>query len=205
MFTQQQLDLGNFFYEHRRTDVTVTAPTSYGKSELITGFCNQNSQSNICVLVPTKALLAQTRQRLLRKQLPDDNRQIITHAEMFQGGEHNFIAVLTQERLLRFFVKHPNVNFNYVFVDEAHNLLGQDSRALLLAKVIILQKRRNPEARFKYLTPFLVDQKNLQLRYTEIEPEDYKVKEGLKTERYYVVDCQKGKAIQLYDLSLIHI
>lgn len=199
VFTEQQLDLRNFFNEHNLTDVTVTAPTSYGKSELISGFCNQNLQSNICVLVPTKALLAQTKQRLLKKRVEDDNRQIITHAEMFQGGDQNFLAVLTQERLLRFFIKHPSVNFDFVFVDEAHNLLGKDSRALLLAKVIILQKRRNPAARFKYLTPFLVDQKNLQLRYAAIEPADYKVKESLKTERYYVVDCREGEAVNIYD------
>ncbi len=199
VLTEQQLDLGNFFYEHNLSDVTVTAPTSYGKSELISGFCNQNLENSICILVPTKALLAQTKQRLLKKRAPEDNRQIITHAEMFQGDENKFLAVLTQERLLRFFIKFPSVNFDFVFVDEAHNLLGEDPRALLLAKVVILQKRRNPTARFKYLTPFLVDQKNLRLRYTDIKPENYKVKEGLKTERYYVVDCRKGEAIQLYD------
>lgn len=199
VFTQQQLDLQNFFFEQSVADVTVTAPTSYGKSELISGFCNQNLQSNICVLVPTKALLAQTKQRLLRKRIAGDNRQIITHAEMFQGGDRNFLAVLTQERLLRFFIKHPGVNFDFVFVDEAHNLLGKDPRALLLAKVIILQKRRHPAVRFKYLTPFLVDQTNLQLRYAEIEPVGYKVKEGLKTERFYVVDCRDGGTVQLYD------
>ncbi|KXV34875.1 hypothetical protein AD940_05235 [Gluconobacter thailandicus] len=199
VFTEQQLDLGNFFYEHNQTDVTVIAPTSYGKSELISGFCNKNIQSNVCVLVPTKALLAQTKQRLLSKRIVGDNRQIITHAEMFQGGDQNFLAVLTQERLLRFFIRHPDINFDFVFVDEAHNLLGKDARALLLAKVIILQKRRNPAARFKYLTPFLVDQDNLKLRYTEIEPVNYRVKENLKTERFYVIDCRKGEAIQLYD------
>lgn len=199
IFTQQQLDLGNFFAEHNMADVTVTAPTSYGKSELISVFCNQNRQSNICVLVPTKALLAQTKQRLLRKRVAGDDRQIITHAEMFQGGDRNFLAVLTQERLLRFFIKHPGVNFDFIFVDEAHNLLGEDARALLLAKVIILQKKRNPAAHFKYLTPFLVDQKNLQVRYSKIESQNYKVKEGLKTERFYVVDCREDEAVQLYD------
>lgn len=199
VLTQQQLGMGTFFYENNQNDITITAPTSYGKSELISGFCNKNLQCNICVLVPTKALLAQTKQRLLRKKLPEDTRQIITHAEMFHGGDHNFIAILTQERLLRFFIKHPDINFDFIFVDEAHNLLGADSRALLLAKVAILQKQRNPAARFKYLTPFLVDQKNLQLRYTEIEPADYKVSESLKTERYYLVDYRKGKHIQIYD------
>lgn len=78
-------------------------------------------------------------------------------------------------------------------------MLGDNSRALLLAKVIILQKRRYPAARFKYLTPFLVDQKNLQLRYAAIEPADYRVTESLKTERYYVVDCREGEAVNIYD------
>lgn len=199
IFTEQQLDLRNFFQEKNSSDVTLTAPTSYGKSELISNFCGLNLQSKICVLVPTKALLAQTKLRLLKQKKPDDQRQIITHAEMFQGGEENLIAVLTQERLLRFLIKHPEVNFDYVFVDEAHNLLGKDSRSLLLAKVIILQKQRNPQVRFKFLTPFLVDQKNLQLRYTKIEPEDYKVEESLKTERYYVVDCRDDGALHIYD------
>lgn len=199
VFTEQQLDLENFFYEHNPDDVTVTAPTSYGKSELIFGFCNQNLQSNICILVPTKALLGQTKQRLLKNRSAEDSRQVITHAEMFQGGENKFLAVLTQERLLRFFIKHPDVNFDFVFVDEAHNLLGKDLRALLLAKVIILQKQRNPSVRFKHLTPFLVNHKNLQLRYAKIKPADYNVKEGLKTERYYVVDYREDEAVYLYD------
>jgi hypothetical protein len=42
VFTEQQLDLGNFFTENSLKDVTVTAPKSYGKSELISGFCNRN-------------------------------------------------------------------------------------------------------------------------------------------------------------------
>lgn len=199
VLTEQQLDLGYFFSEHNLTDVIVTAPTSYGKSELISGFCRKNIQSNICVLVPTKALLAQTRQRLLKNRLPDDKRNIVTHAEMHPDSGEKVIAVLTQERLLRFFLKHPNFNFDFIFIDEAHNLLGGDSRAVLLAKVIILQRRRNPAARFKYLTPFLVDQGNLQLRYTEISPVNYKVKESVKTERYYVVDCRKSEPVHLYD------
>ncbi len=198
-FTEQQLDLGSFFRERNLSDVTVTAPTSYGKSELISSFCNRNLESNICIVVPTKALLAQTKQRLLAKRVLADKRQIITHSEMLQSDKQKFIAVFTQERLLRHFIKHTNINFDFVFVDEAHNLLGKDTRALLLAKVIILQKRRNPAAKFKYLTPFLVDHRNLQLRYAEMMPLEYKVKESIKTERYYISDLRQEKTVQLYD------
>ncbi|WNZ53804.1 hypothetical protein QT397_00040 (plasmid) [Microbulbifer sp. MKSA007] len=118
---------------------------------------------------------------------------------MYQENYKNFIAVLTQERLLRFLIKYPDVKVDYIFVDEAHNMLGKDSRALLLATVIILSKQRNPDTKIKYLTPFLVDQKNLNLRYTEIETTDYKVQESLKTERYHLVDCRDAEPVHLYD------
>ncbi len=199
ILTEQQLDLSSFFRENNFSDATVTAPTSYGKSELISSFCANNLNTNICVIVPTKALLAQTKQRLVSSKDSEDNRLIITHAEMYSGDTKKVVAVLTQERLLRFFVKHPTVNFDFVFVDEAHNLLGEDLRALLLAKVIVLQKRRNPNSHFKFLTPFLVDPKNLKTRYTEFTSSDYKVEESLKTERYYVVDFRKEGNLFLYD------
>ncbi|GJM03114.1 MAG: hypothetical protein DHS20C08_16150 [Rhodomicrobium sp.] len=199
IFTEQQLHLSSFFEEHSEDDVTITAPTSYGKSELISNFCNRNLNASVCIVVPTKALLAQTKQRLLRKRKVDDNRQIITHPEMFQGGEQNIIAVFTQERLLRMFVKHPSIHFNFVFVDEAHNLLGDNQRALLLASVIILQKKRAPNSKVKYLTPFLVDNSNLQLRYQGFNTNEFKVQESLKTEKYHLNDFRKERILYLYD------
>jgi len=199
IYTEQQLDLSSFFSEKKLYDITITAPTSYGKSELISNFCKESMDSSICVIVPTKALLAQTKQRLLNKKNEDDVRQIITHQEMYQGGDQKIIAILTQERLLRLFVKHPDFLFDFIFVDEAHNLLGNDQRALLLASVIILQKKKNPNSRIKYLTPFLVDQKNLHLRYHGFETEEYKVNENIKTERFYLVDFRDDGNLLQYD------
>ncbi len=199
IFTEQQLNLSSFFKENSEDDVTITAPTSYGKSELISNFSNQNLNASICVVVPTKALLAQTKQRLLRKRSEADNRQIITHPEMFQDGERKIIAVFTQERLLRMFIKHPNLHFDFLFVDEAHNLLGNDQRALLLASVTILQKKRTPHSKVKYLTPFLVDKSNLQLKYQGFNTNEFKVQEGLKTEKYHLIDFRDDAELFLYD------
>lgn len=102
IFTEQQIELGTFFKENDSEDVVIVAPTSYGKSELISKYSNRNQGQNICVVVPTKALLAQTKQRLLSEMLPEDNRRVITHAEMYHGGKSRIIAVLTQERLIKF-------------------------------------------------------------------------------------------------------
>lgn len=192
VFTEQQIALNSFFEDNDSMDVVVVAPTSYGKSELISKFCNRNPNQIICVVVPTKALLAQTKQRLLSGLADGDTRRVITHAEMFHGGSEKFIAVLTQERLLRFFTEHPDLRFDTLVVDEAHNLLGEDQRSLLLAKVVILHKRKNEESSVKFLTPFLNNEENIRPRYIELTPKNFSVRESLKAERYTVVDFRSG-------------
>ncbi len=190
-FTEQQIALSSFFEENDNEDVVVVAPTSYGKSELISKFCNRNSDQTICVVVPTKALLAQTKQRLLSGLIDADKRRVITHAEMYHGDAKKFIAVLTQERLLRFFTEHPNLSFDTLIIDEAHNLLGDDQRSLLLAKVIILQKQKSKNSAVKFLTPFLVNEENIQPRYIDISPQNFSVQESLKAERYKIADFRE--------------
>ncbi|MDV7144764.1 DEAD/DEAH box helicase [Tropicimonas sp. TH_r6] len=198
VFTEQQIELGTFFKENDDQDVLIVAPTSYGKSELISKYSNRNLDQNICILVPTKALLAQTKQRILSGMPPEDIRRVITHAEMYHGGETRIIAVLTQERLLRFFTEHPYFRFDTVFVDEAHNLLGDGQRELLLAKVVILQKQKSPSSAIKFLTPFLANEENIRPRYTDITPTSYRVRENLKSERYSIADFRSGK-MKTYD------
>lgn len=198
VFTEQQIELGTFFEENDRQDVLIVAPTSYGKSELISKYSNRNPEQKICVVVPTKALLAQTKQRILSAMPPEDTRRVVTHAEMYHGGETPIIAVLTQERLLRFFTEHPDFRFDTVFVDEAHNLLADGQRELLLAKVVILQKKKNPHSVIKFLTPFLAIEENIRPRYTDMTPTSFRVRENLKSERYSIADFRSGK-VKAYD------
>jgi len=197
--TEEQMKLSHFFRENTAQSVAVVAPTSYGKSELFIDFCNSNQKNNICILVPTKALLAQTKRRLLEGISEDDDRKIITHPEMYVENDENIIAVLTQERLLRLFQKFDNVIFDHVFVDEAHNLLGRDQRSLLLAKVIVLLNNRHEKVAFKYLTPFLIDVQNISTRYTQFKVEEFKVHESLKTEKFYLMDFRNGSILNIYD------
>ena len=151
--TYQQHELKDFFTAKNAQTVAIIAPTSYGKSELIIDSCNRNHNSNICIIVPTKALLAQTRRRLLQGLVNNNKRKIITHPEMFNSGDSNFIAVLTQERLLRLLRKDFALSFDTVFVDEAHNALDGDQRSVLLTKTIALLEDRNKKTAFKFLTP----------------------------------------------------
>ena len=109
---------------------------------------------------------------------------------------------ITQERLLRIFKKDPSLSFDCIIVDEAHEILEENSRSRTLANVIIIAQKRNPDVAFKFLTPFLTDSKNLKARYTTYDIEGFKVTEYIKTEKYYLYDLRNHTGLKLYDQFL---
>ena len=94
--------------------VVLTAPTSFGKSMLIDAVIFSGMYSNLVVVVPTIALLDETRRRFERFR---PRYQIITHPSQ-RLGERN-VFVLTQERLLEF----PNLpSIDFFVIDEFYKL-----------------------------------------------------------------------------------
>lgn len=120
---------------------------------------------------------------------------------MYNGNEDRLVAVMTQERLLRLLQKVKNVSFDYVIIDEAHSLLHDDGRNILLASVILVLEKRNPDTVFKFLTPFLCDANNIKVRYAGYSLKTYKVDEYIKTEKLYVAELRDthAKEFCLYD------
>lgn len=199
LFSDQQIELEEFVREGEESDLVMVAPTSYGKSQLITDFCTRNPQTNICIVVPTKALIAQTRRRLLENLSEDDRRPVLTHPESYRSEIKSFVAVFTQERLLRFLTEHPTAGLDHVIVDEAHNLLEMGDREVLLSQVLILARSKFPELKFQFYTPFLVDPNNLKLRHAAMETRNFKVEEKMKTERFYKVNYPTNRELRQYD------
>ena len=76
------------------TDVAYVAPTSYGKSKLITSIIEHKKSSKIGIIVPSKSLLTQTYKLIKEANLP---YKILLHDEMYDS-EDKFIAIFTQER-----------------------------------------------------------------------------------------------------------
>ena len=190
------------FFESKKDDtVSVIAPTSYGKSELILSAVKEYAGKKICVLTSTKALLIQTKKRV--QQISKGIfPKIVVHPEMYNPNDSSCLAVLTQERLLRIFKKDPQLSFDCIIVDEAHEMLEDDSRSRTLANVIIVAQKRNPEVAFKFLTPFLADSTNLKARYTTYDIEGFKVSEYIKTEKYFLYDLRNHTGLKLYDQFL---
>lgn len=114
---------------HRLMDgenVVLSAPTSFGKSLLIDIYIAAQDFDEVVVVVPTLALVDETRRRLRRFS---DRYKIITHPA--QERDRRNLYVMTQERLLEL---DPFPSPNFFVLDEFYKLnLEQDkTRSVLL-------------------------------------------------------------------------
>lgn len=153
-FSEQQFLLNEFYKENLPNSISVIAPTSYGKTELILETVKEWKDRNICIITPTKSLLAQTRLRILKAKILS-SKNIIVHPDMYNSGK-NCIAVMTQERILRLLKENPNLFFDCVIVDEAHVLLANEQRERTLASAIIILNKRNKMPHLSSLLLFCV-------------------------------------------------
>lgn len=198
--TQQQSDMNFFLQESPDNNVAIVAPTSYGKSNIIIEEIKKTPGGNRCVIVPSKALISQTKNNILKSY----NRKVkvITHPEMYKKGEDN-IFVLTQERASKLFSKNKDFCFDLLLIDEAHNLLENTNRSKLLANVICRAIFRKKNLKIKYFTPFLNDANNLALKKIDQKIADYKVNEYVKSEIIYLYDFRtQHENFQRYDQFL---
>lgn len=180
----------------------IVAPTSYGKTELILSFIDHTKFKKICIISPTKSLLAQTKKRIINNF---GYRKIITYPEMYSDKDNEIIAVLTQERLLRLLQNNPNLKFDLLVIDEAHNILDdfsdENRRSVILASVIIICKKRKKNLVCKYLTPFLRSKESLKIEYLPNVDEWYSVVENVKSEIFYFYDLENNKKVLLDQYS----
>lgn len=196
--TTEQKGIQNYF---NNNNCILIAPTSYGKSETAIQYIVDNCIGRkICIIVPTKALLAEVKKKIL-DALIQNNRviKIISHPDMFNKDEdQSFIGILTQERLFSLIAKYDDFCVDEIFIDEAHNLLISSSQSMmdrnvLLAQVISIIYKRNNSIKIKYLSPFIENVKSLTLKYNNITFETKKVSEFLKIERYFLCENRKIK------------
>lgn len=105
-------------------NVILSAPTSFGKSLLIDAIMMTGRHRNLLIIVPTLALIDETRRRLASRR---SDYKIVTHASQ-STGERN-VFVLTQERYLE---RDDMPEIDFFAVDEFYMLDGDDERAELL-------------------------------------------------------------------------
>lgn len=182
--TLEQRMADKSFFSYCGDGFAYIAPTSFGKTERLVGAAlGVSSGTRPCIIVPTKSLLAQTREDVFRRH---PRAKVITHDEMYQG-EGEFIAILTQERAIRLLEACPELSFTSLFVDEAHNAFGTDDRALLISRLVREAKFRNPHTRCYFFSPIIDEIGNLSA-ISGFEVAGYKISKSMKEPRYYLLD-----------------
>jgi len=110
-------------------NVVLSASTSVGKSAIIDSLIYSLNFKKIVIIVPTIALIDETRRRL--SNLLASNYQVISHGSQ-EASKTNVIYVLTQERVLE---RNDLDNIDLLILDEFYKLnidSNDDFRAITL-------------------------------------------------------------------------
>lgn len=153
----------------RRNNVVLSANTSVGKSAIVDSLLESNEFNRVIIIVPTIALIDETRRRVDGKF--SESYQIITHSSQ-EIKSYKCIYILTQERVLE---RDDLENIDLFILDEFYKLnieSENDSRSIILniafTKILIKSKQ------FYFIGPNIdavVGLKNLGLNYIFIPSE----------------------------------
>lgn len=137
--------------------LSVSAPTSSGKSfvllQLIKEYIRKNPLVKIAYIVPTRALIQQVefdiRNVIKKNNLAADVTSIPVKPETWDTLAS--VMVFTQERLQWIISENPNMNFDFIVVDEAQKI-SDGARGVLLQQVL-QQIAVNNQTRFIFASP----------------------------------------------------
>jgi hypothetical protein len=129
------------------TNLAISAPTSFGKSFIIDAFVAIRNPATVVIIVPTIALMDETRRRIYKKFSRD--YEIITAPDMPLGTKNIFI--FPQERAFGYLDKIKHIDL--LIVDEFYKASRKHDkeRSASLVKVI-LKLSRVAQQRY-YLAP----------------------------------------------------
>lgn len=101
-----------------------------------------------------------------------DYRVVTATIDIALEEEHNFILVLTPERLLYLLTSEPIIQIDYLFIDEAHKLSDKNSRAPFYYKVVDMLLKRKHKPHFIFASPNIPNPQVYLRMMTDIEAGD---------------------------------
>lgn len=160
---------GDHFYESQKIiydgickeALSYSAPTSMGKSFLMRLFMidriKHGFRGNFAFIVPTKALINELDRKVMEKLEPyvkeKDYRIVKTPNDLVLEGKHSFVFIMTPERFFHLLIMKPEVNVDYVFIDEAHNISRNEGRTAFYYKITSILLQKNPKPHFVFASP----------------------------------------------------
>lgn len=145
-------------------NIVLSAPTSFGKSYIIDALISIKKPNNVLIIVPTIALLDETRRRIYSKFKSDYN--IITTSK--QEIKSKNIFILTQERALSYIKSKTAFDLDLFIVDEFYKINDKDDyRSSILQRVVLYFKSISKQQYF--LCPNVYDIKGIFIEDMKFE------------------------------------
>lgn len=145
---------------------SYSAPTSMGKSFIMRMFIRQQilngKRYNFAIIVPTKALINEIKIKITKDDLGEllhqKNYHVVTAAgdavlDNWKAKDQNYIFVVTPERMLYLMINEPDIQLDYLFVDEAHKITGEDKRSPFYYQVVNMLSRRAHRPHIIFASP----------------------------------------------------
>ena len=143
---------------------SYSAPTSLGKSYVMRMFIKEqiennatNALCNYAIIVPSKALINEVTSSIsydLKSMLSEKDYRIVTSAGAMALEEpHNYIFIMTPERLLYLLIIMRDIPIEYLFIDEAHKISKKDGRSAFYYKVVDMLSQRAHRPHIIFASP----------------------------------------------------
>lgn len=195
---------------------SYSAPTSLGKSFVMRVFIKQqiikNSGSDFSIIVPTKALINETRTKILadlgQQLMQERNYKVVVSAnDMVLEKNHNFIYVMTPERFL-YLLNTTNKSVDYLFIDEAHKISSKDARSTFYYALINKISSSNKKPHIIFSSPNIPNpEEYLRLISDEEGKSKQRSTYAPVSQMKYLIDLKTGevKAFNDYSKAFIKI
>lgn len=154
-------------YDHFSDEYySYSGPTSMGKSFIMRMYIKQKIlegfRGNFALIVPTKALINEIRTKITKEDLAtilnEKGYHVVTAAgdavlANWKEKNNQYIFVMTPERMLYLLINEPELQLDYVFVDEAHKITGEDRRSPFYYQIVNMLSERQHKPNIIFASP----------------------------------------------------
>lgn len=187
---------------------SFSGPTSLGKSFIINAFIRHlitehRGTDNLVILVPSRALINQTVNKLKQEFKDVENYTILAHPSvpiMFRNENSQYIFVFTPERLIAYLSKIENPKIDYLFVDEAHKVIAiKDTRSPLYYHAILQAERKS--IKLFFASPNVENPEIFLQLFEKSQDEKIVIKSSPVAQNRYFLDLIENKCLMFSDLN----
>lgn len=147
--SKSQKELFNEFQKNKR--IVVSAPTSFGKSRIITEIINHNSYSNIAIVLPTIALLTETFIRFRNDTRIQIKYNLVNSLKQPLKDKNN-ILIFTPEKMDLFMDENPKFKIDFFVMDEIYKIQDDGDRSKIFTNC--LYRLSKTKADFYLIGPY---------------------------------------------------